>query len=291
MTPFVLAGDSTQGLSALTCEQASSPFSFICEAIRDHAPIGGAETVGVIVQHLVQAVVVFAIVYVAGRVLRRTTMHAAERSGADAQIRTLVNNVFLITTVTVAVLCGLTAGGLPITVLLTFGGLTSLALGLAFQDLLRNVLAGIFLLIERPFRIGDWITVGDLSGSVQTIELRTTALRTADGRLAIMPNVTAFNTTVVNASAYDRRRFSVRVRLPEGATMEEAVATATRVLRETRELAAEPAPSVQPRLEADGIVTLECRWWLEYRTHDADALAAALTQRLHDALGAAPSGA
>src|SRR5260221_2766304 len=114
-------------------------------------------------------------------------------------------------TLTVAVLSGLTAGGLSISILLTVAGVGSLAIGLAFQDLLRNVLAGIFLLIERPFRICDLITVGDQTGSVQTIQLRTTALRTPDRKLAILPNLAAFAGTRINATAYDIRQYSVAV--------------------------------------------------------------------------------
>src|SRR5207249_3391817 len=100
-----------------------------------------------------------------------------------------------------------------ISVLLTFGGLASLAVGLAFQDVLRNILAGIFLLIEQPFRIGDHISVETQSGVVETIQLRTTGLRTEDGRLAIVPNLSCFSNTVVNQSAYPTRRFTVSLRV------------------------------------------------------------------------------
>jgi small-conductance mechanosensitive channel len=258
--------------------------NIVCASIRDRG-FSGADVLGVAVQDILQGLVVFVVVIAAGRFLRRVTLRAVGRTPADAQIRTLVNNVFMVTTMTVAILAGLTAGGLPITVLLTFGGLGSLALGLAFQDLLRNVLAGIFLLIERPFRIGDWITVGDQSGAVQTIQLRTTALRTADGKLAILPNLTAFAGTVVNATAFDMRQFSVAVRLGPGVDLEHAMRTVRDVVERTEGVVKEPKPFVQPRLDADGGVTLTCRYWVEYRSHDPDALSAELVAALYRALG------
>jgi small-conductance mechanosensitive channel len=270
---------------AATCETGF--LQTVCTSIRDRG-FSGSDVLGVAVQDVFQGVLVFAVVIAVGRLLRRITLRAVGRTPADAQVRTLVNNVFTILTLTVAILAGLTAGGLSISVLLTVAGLGSLAIGLAFQDLLRNVLAGIFLLIERPFRIGDWITVGDQSGSVQTIQLRTTALRTADGRLAILPNLTAFTGTVVNSTVYDMRQFSVAVRLAPGADLEQAMRTVREVVEGTEGVVAEPKPFVQPRLDADGGVTLTCRYWVEYRSHDPDALAAGMVGALYRALGPWP---
>jgi len=271
----------------LTCD--SGFLQPVCSAIRDRG-FSGSDILGIGVQRAGQALIVLLVVVAVGRVLRRLALRGVSRTGADAQLRTLVNNVFLIVTLTVAVLAALTAGGLSVNVLLTFGGLTSLALGLAFQDLLRNVLAGIFLLIERPFRIGDWITVGDISGSVQTIELRTTGLRTVDGKLAILPNLSAFSSPVVNSTAYDMRRFSVAVRLAPGADLEKALRSVRGVVEGFDGVVREPKPFVQPRLDSDGGVTLTARYWVEYRTHDPDALSAALVGAVYEALGPWPPG-
>lgn len=256
----------------------------LCRAIQDRH-FAGADTVGVLLQDVLQGLLIFLVVLGCGRLLRRVTVGALTRTATDAQLRTLINNVFLMTTLVVAVLAAVTAAGLNINVLLTFTGLASLALGLAFQDLLKNILAGIFLLIERPFRIGDWITAGDLSGSVQTIQLRTTALRTSDGRLAILPNSTAFNNPVVNSTAYDMRQFSVAVRLAPGADLAGALARVREVVQGHDAVVREPKPFVQPRLDADGGVTLVCRYWLQYHDHDPDGVAADLVARVYEALG------
>ncbi|HEV7678160.1 MAG TPA: mechanosensitive ion channel family protein [Candidatus Dormibacteraeota bacterium] len=275
MTPLLVAN----------CD--SGFFQIICTSIKDRG-FAGSDVLGQVTQQLLQGIVVFAVVIGVSRFLRGLTIRGIQRTGADAQLRTLVNNVFMMTTLTVAILAGLTAGGLSISVLLTVAGLGSLAIGLAFQDLLRNILAGIFLLIERPFRIGDWITVGEWSGSVQTIQLRTTALRTADGKLAILPNLTAFTGTVVNSTAYDVRQFTVAVRLLAGADLERAMATVRRVVEGHDAVLKEPPLFIQPRLDADGGVTLLARYWLQYRSTDPDAVSAVLVTALYDALGPWP---
>ncbi len=272
--------------ASLSC--SDNLFGRLCTFLQERH-FAGSEVLGVVLQDFLQGLTVFLVVLAVGRFLRRVTARAVGRTSADAQLRTLVNNVFMMTTLTVAILAGLTAGGLNINVLLTFGGLTSLALGLAFQDLLRNILSGIFLLIERPFRIGDWITVGDQSGSVQTIQLRTTALRTADGKLAILPNLTAFSSTVVNATAYDMRQFTVAARLPPDRDPGTAMGTIRTVVAGTPGVVKEPAPFVAPRLDSDGGVTLTCRYWVQYRSNDPDAVSAALVTALHEALAPWPT--
>lgn len=266
----------------------NTPFGAICNAIADR-DFAGSGPLGTSLQNLLQGLFVFALVIVAGRLLRQVSVRALTRATADAQLRVLVNNGFMVTTLAVAVFSGLTAGGLDIKVLLTFGGLASLTLGLAFQDLLRNVLAGVFLLIERPFRIGDLITSGDVTGSVQTIQLRTTALRTPDGKLAILPNTTAFNNTIVNSTAYDVRRFSVAVRLAPGVDLGDALGRVRGVLEATEGVSREPRPFIEPRLDSDGGVTLQCRYWVQYRDHEPDALAATVVTALYDALGPWPA--
>ncbi len=168
-------------------------------------------------------------------------------------------------------------------VVLTFGGLASLAIGLAFQDLLRNVLAGIFLLIERPFRLGDEVSVDDVTGIVQTIELRTTALRLGDGRLAVMPNLTMFSRTVINATALERRQYTVSVWVPEGADLEALIEAARSAVAQVPEVLREPGPAVQPRSESDGRVSLQAHYWLDYRSHDPDAVGLQVFRAVHAA--------
>ena len=256
----------------------NDPLGDLCQLIDDHTRNA---VLGALVGRALWAVVLLGAIIVAGRILRRVVEHALARRETDVQLVTLIHNVMIVGSIVVAILAALTGAGLSISVALTFGGLTSLAIGLAFQDLLRNVLAGIFLLLERPFRIGDVITVGEQTGKVETIELRTTALRLGDGRLAVLPNLSAFNTTVVNATAYDVRQFTVTLWVPAGADLEAVLRAARAELEATPGAADSPPPRVQPAVEIDGGVTLQCQYWLRYRDTDPDSTAADLVRRLY----------
>ena len=258
-----------------SCQPAQF-FSNLCDSLSGRDPTG---VFGPLLEFVLGPLAIFVVVLVGGRLLRRFIDRALQRGRGDAQVRALVNNVGAAVTYFFAALCGLATAGVPLAFLLTFGGLASLAIGLAFQDVLRNVLAGIWLLLERPFKIGDAIAVGDVSGVVQTITLRTTALRTGDGRLAVMPNLTVFSGVVINSSAYSQRRYTVSLRIERGHDLEAAMRAARREMGSVGEVAAEPAPTVTPQLDGEGIL-LHCNYWLDYRSHDVDAIAADLARRL-----------
>ena len=269
-------------LAALACDP-DTLFSGLCQTIADHDPSGVA---GPIVAHLLGPIVVFVAVLAGGRILRRFFERTRVIS-SDPQVRALIHNVVTVATLVFAALAAMVGAGLNISVLLTFGGLFSLAIGLAFQDLLRNLLAGMFLLIEQPFKLGDTISVGDNTGTVESIQLRTTALRTADGRLAILPNLVAFNQPVVNQSAFDARQSTVTVRIPRDNDLDEAIRQARAVMGATKGISRKPLPMVMPQLDGDANL-LHCRYWIEYHNHDTDAVTADVAARLAPLGRAAP---
>jgi small conductance mechanosensitive channel len=95
-------------------------------------------------------------------------------------------------------------------------GGASLAIGLAFQGSLGNVAAGAMLLLFRPYKVGDSITVSGNTGKVDAIDLFTTTLDTADNRRLIVPNGAVFGSTIENKTYHDRRRADVTVGIGYG---------------------------------------------------------------------------
>ncbi len=285
MAAATIPGMLAASASAFTCHPDFF-FDDLCVTVKAHDPTG---IFGPLIERLVGPVLIFILVFLAGRILRRIVDRGLQRGRADAQVRALARNIGAAVIWFFAVLSGLVTAGVPLAFLLTFGGLASLAIGLAFQDVLRNILAGIWLLVERPFVIGDLVTIGEMAGVVQTITLRTTALRTGDGRLAVIPNLTAFSGVVVNSSAYSQRRYTVSLRIERDHDLEAAMRAARREVVATAAVAHEPAPMVVPQLDGEGIL-LHCNYWLDYRTHDVDAISADLARRL-GVIVEGPSGA
>jgi small-conductance mechanosensitive channel len=75
-------------------------------------------------------------------------------------------------------------------------GVGSVAIGFTFQNILQNFLAGILLLLQEPFQIGDWISITGLDGKVEDIQARATVISTADGKRIVIPNAVLFTNPV-----------------------------------------------------------------------------------------------
>lgn len=142
----------------------------------------------------------------ARRTLYRTTPHA--------NARLLVDRIVQFSFLALAAVWVLSIYGVEITALAAVLGAAALAVSLSLQDVLKNLVAGLYILLERPFTIGEQIDFKTFSGTVETIRLRTTDLRTASGQRVIIPNAMLFADALVNRSTYGRQQSRLRVVMP-----------------------------------------------------------------------------
>jgi small-conductance mechanosensitive channel len=164
-----------------------------------------------------------------------------------------------------AVIMVLPTFGVDWTGLLTLIGTIGLAISLAFQDLLKNIIAGIYMLIERPFQIGDVITVergSPVTGTVQTIELRVTTLRTPEGVQVIVPNSTIFGEILTNRSAFNLQRdiISVTITLQEH-TLSSLTSKIAEVLEAIPQVCKSPAPATRVENISGDKLKLHVEFW------------------------------
>lgn len=160
---------------------------------------------------LVEALVVAVIAIAGGRFARRRVARGLARTAIDRNVATLAANGVTIVTYVVAVTIVLALLGASWTALGAVLGAGTVAITLAMQDVLRSFVAGVYLLVERPFAIGDRIRVREIEGQVDAIDLRTTALRTAAGERVLVPNATVFAEIVTNRSAAGGERATLTV--------------------------------------------------------------------------------
>ena len=102
--------------------------------------------------------------------------------------------------------CVLAFSGFELGDIIAILGVSLVAIGFVFQDIFKNFLAGIILLIEEPFRIGDEIVIGDYQGKVENISIRTTKIRTYNGERVLLSNSNVFTEAVKVLTAYASRR-------------------------------------------------------------------------------------
>lgn len=150
-------------------------------------------------------------------------------------------------------------------------GISSVAIGFAFRDILQNFLAGILLLVTQPFRIGDQIVAGAFEGTVEDIQTRATFIRTYDGRRVVIPNADLFTDTVVVNTAFPHRRLEYDVGIGYGDDIERAKPVILAAMAGVEGVLADPAPDVLVMDFAPASVHLRARWWMT-PPNRADAL-------------------
>lgn len=147
-------------------------------------------------------------------------------------------------------------------------GIGSVAIGFAFKDILQNLLAGILLLINRPYRRGDQIVVKNFEGTVEHIESRATLIKTYDGRRVIIPNSDVYTSPVVVNTAFATRRDQFDIGIGYGDKPDRAMTLFTEAIANVEGVESDPRPEVLPwGLDASS-VTLRARWWSSSKRTD-----------------------
>ncbi len=153
----------------------------------------------------------FALIDLLGLALRARAARAANRF-QDQLVPFLTKTLKLVAAV-LGIVFLLAQQGFNVTALVAGLGLSGLAVALAAQDLLKNLFGSITVLLDRPFRIGDWVKVGDVEGVVEEIGFRSTRIRTFYASLITLPNARLIDASVDNYGARAFRRWSTRIHL------------------------------------------------------------------------------
>lgn len=151
--------------------------------------------------------------------------------------------------------------GVPMTSIITVIGSCGLAVGLALQGSLANIAGGLVLLLVKPFKVGDFIAAGDISGTVTEIGIFNTKVRTIDNRMIIVPNSTISNATVTNVTELPLRR----VDLTFTAAYDDDIAAVKKTLLSVCErhdkILPDPAPFARVSGHKDSAIEYTVRAW------------------------------
>jgi small conductance mechanosensitive channel len=185
--------------------------------------------------------------------------------GFDEAVLSLGSSVANAVVWVAAVAIGFTMAGYGafLSAFAVFGGAIALAVGFAAQDLLGNFVAGIFILKDKPFEVGDWIQWNGNTGQVEDIDLRVSRVRTFDNEQITVPNGDLANSAVTNPVAYD----TLRQKFVFGIGYDDDIAQASDIIVEKAEehedILDDPGPSVRLVELGGSDVGLQSRWWIE----------------------------
>src|SRR5919202_720603 len=141
-------------------------------------------------------------------------------------------------------------------------GISGVAIGFAFRDILQNFLAGILILLTEPFQIDDQIVFKNFEGTVENIETRATTILTYDGRRIVIPNAQLFTNSVTVNTAFDKRRTQYDFSIGYGDDIDCAKQLMLEALYSINEVLKEPAPDVLVVELAESTVNIRVRWWI-----------------------------
>ena len=132
-------------------------------------------------------------------------------SKLDQSVKTFIISFVTISLKILVLVIFLSIIGVPMASLVTVVGSCALAVGLALQGGLSNIAGGLMILIFRPFKVGDFISVNDYSGTVKSITMFYTTINTIDNKLIQLPNGNLSNSNIINYSANKERRVDIDI--------------------------------------------------------------------------------
>ena len=188
--------------------------------------------------------------------LRRYFRNKVSKDVGETTIKFLYYGLLLIVFITVLPLIGLDPSGL-----LLAGGITGIVLGFASQNIVGNLISGVFLMIEKPIKIGDQVEINKISGYVTDIRIISTLIRTFDGLLVRIPNQQVFTTNITNTVSYPVRRFDFTMKIRYSDDADAAIWFIQNLIDKEPFALHNPPPSVYVNELGENSVNLVVRIW------------------------------
>ncbi len=205
----------------------------------------------------------------------------------DPEVTLLLTRITHWGLLALAILMALQQVGFKISAFLAGVGVVGFTLGFALQDVSKNLVAGILLLLMQPFDIGDIIEVQGFTGAVEDVNLRATELRTLDGRLVLIPNADVFTSAIVNFTRTPRRRVSVDVGVAYDSDLKQVRQVALDAVQRLPFVLDDPAPFVWFHTFGDSSINLTLYFWVEANTILPPEAQSQALQAIFDAFNAA----
>ena len=238
---------------------------------------------------LAAGILVFALFWIGSRLGARIARRVAGRTGMARNLVELLVRIgsFLVIAFGLLFAAVIVFPSFKIGDLVAGLGLSSVAVGFAFKDILQNFIAGLFLLWRQPFKVGDEIVAGGFSGRVEEITARSTRIHTYDGERAVIPNADVYTQSVLVRTAFGKRRsrFVVGIGYPD--SIEKAREAIHGALNGIDGVLADPGPWVYVTELAGSSVNFTVYFW----TDDAQKEALRVSDRVATGIKLALDGA
>ena len=259
---------------------AEGRWEALIEKMQDNMTVLAAD----FMPNLVSALLVFGVFYTAYRVVGSVLARVLGRSKkVDLGLQSLIEKTFKVASLTLIGVMVLAEFGINVTALLAGLSIAGVAIGFAAKDTLENFISGVTIMLDRPFRVGDYVIIDGTYGEVEEITLRSTRIRTRSHEVMVIPNLQMVNHKLINHSLKE----FLRVDIPFGIAYKEYPELARQEVLELVEkderILDDPGPSVVVTAMSASSVDLQLRVYIQDPAI-RDAIAAEYTEKIREAL-------
>ncbi len=236
---------------------------------------------------LLAGILVAVIFFFFAKIVKKVFLATTSKTKLDARLRILFSRLIVVVIAVLGIFTALTV------IVPSFGfgdlvagvGLTTFAIGFATKDIVNNLLSGILILWQQPFKTGDQIFVDKIQGRVEAIGVRATSLRKDDGELVLIPNGDMYSSILTIRGAGTKRRMNLELKVGYESDVDAAKAGIMSSLLLTEGVVSEPPPNVFVTDLAPEGVNITVNFWLntnEARPREVfDRAAIAIMKSLH----------
>ncbi len=218
------------------------------------------EDIESILYKVLSAVVIFAIGLLVASFIKTIMKRSISPRLPPHVYRPLENAVFY-SLLFLAGMSALQPFGVNLSALLVAGGIAGIVVGLASQSALSNLVSGIMLLAEQPFKVGDPVSIGEVSGVVVNVSVLSTTIRTWEGPTVRIPNNAVFNSMITNYVKVRARRVEFTIKVHYNTDIQKAVEVLKNFLGEHPFCLVNPAPEIFVDEYADSSINIKVMCW------------------------------
>lgn len=211
-------------------------------------------------------VVIFLLILLVGKIVigmicRITSQALKKNPRVSEMLQTFAGDILRKALWLLVLMIALDRLGIQIGPLIAGLGVAGFVIGFAFQESLGNLAAGVMILLNEPFRIGDFAEAGGHSGTIKDMNLMATTLTTPDNKKIVIPNRSIWGGSITNYTALDTRRVDMTAGISYSSDIAKAKQIVHRILASHDKVLEEPAPVVEVVEMADSSVNLVVRPW------------------------------
>lgn len=210
---------------------------------------------------ILAAIAIVVVGFIISNLIGKLVVKGLQAKGVDPSIHSFIKTVITLILKFVFILSALSTIGFDINSFVTALGAAGITAGIGLQSSISQLASGVQILANHPFKSGDYIDVGTVSGKVQEIKIMYTVLVTVDNKRVIIPNSYITTNNIVNYNAEERRRLDLVFSISYDADIEKAKQALREVVAKNDLILTDPEPLIAVKEHAASSVNLACLIW------------------------------